>query len=518
MLQPMTKLGAIAEKGDTSATPRILIVGCGAIGGSLAASLIYQGHDVTALTRNESICDAVNLHGFRTQGESSLGSIAGQARTRLKKNTSPFDWVLLCTQPPQVEEAAREVAAHLKVTGNVVCFQNGLCEERVAAIVGEDRVVGGVVSWGASMPEAGVYDRTSAGGFVVGRPRPSNDPRLHELARMLECMGPVEVSDNLLGARWSKLAINCAISSLGTVGGDRLGALLRRRFVRRLALEVFSETVAVARCEGVRLERVAGTLDLEWLALTDEERNASLGSPRLLAKHALLLAVGTRYRRLRSSMLRAIERGRAPAVDFLNGEVTERGKRHGIATPINQALQDEVLRIAKGKARPSIELLQQLFENSRRAAQQVPVPSVPPPALPKPPADFNGSPGDAPTVPAATNPAPTDGGVPADLFRGQPTVNPPPPRPIETQSPNEAMTHTPTAKQPLAPPPASPRPSPTNPSAPAPSTTEPSAQVPSTTEPSAQAPSATEPSAQAPSTKPSGNGGDKAVRVTERDD
>jgi len=54
---------------------------------------------------------------------------------------------------------------------------------------------------------------------------------------------------------------------------------------------------------------------------------------KLVAKHALLMAVGFRYRRMRSSMLGAIERGRVPAVDFLNGEVVERGKKHGIATP-----------------------------------------------------------------------------------------------------------------------------------------------------------------------------------------
>ena len=96
---------------------------------------------------------------------------------------------------------------------------------------------------------------------------------------------------------------------------------MRKRYVRRFALEVMTETVAVARAEQVRLEKVAGTLDLDWIALTQSEQRARLGSAGLFAKHALLLAVGTRYRRLRSSMLNAIERGRPPAIDFLNGFV-----------------------------------------------------------------------------------------------------------------------------------------------------------------------------------------------------
>src|SRR6185312_14727667 len=175
------------------------------------------------------------------------------------------------------------------------------------------------------------------------------DARIDELARILEAVGPTTTSANLAGARWSKLAINCAISSLGTLGGDRLGVLMRHRHVRRLALEIMTETVLVARALGVRLEKVAGTLDLDWIALTDAERVVS-GSTGLFAKHALLLAVGARYRRLRSSMLAAIERGRPPAIEFLNGEIIERGRTLGIPTPINAAVREQVLAIAAKKA------------------------------------------------------------------------------------------------------------------------------------------------------------------------
>ena len=51
--------------------------------------------------------------------------------------------------------------------------------------------------------------------------------------------------------------------------------------------------------------------------------------------------------RERSSMLAAIERGRPPAVDFLNGEIVDRGMRHGIPTPVNAAAQRTVHAIAR---------------------------------------------------------------------------------------------------------------------------------------------------------------------------
>src|SRR5262249_375795 len=188
----------------------------------------------------------------------SRGSVKGRGLREIRPGTAPFDYVRLATQPPQVEEAARRTLPFLAPTGAMVCFQNGLCEERIAAIAGASRTIGAIVTWGATMVEPGIYDRTSAGGFVLVRLDGSVDQQLDGLGRLLECIGPSTITHNLTGARWSKLAINCAISSLGTVGGDRLGPLLRHRFVRRLALEIMSEAVLVARRVGVRLEKVAG--------------------------------------------------------------------------------------------------------------------------------------------------------------------------------------------------------------------------------------------------------------------
>lgn len=345
--------------------PRILVVGCGAIGGVIAANLLEQGQDVAVLTTNAAIARALRDEGFRLRGEQAPPTVrAGNVREALTSEDGPYDFILLAMQPPQVEEAARDVARNLADGGRVVCFQNGLCEERVAPSVGRERVIGAVVAWGASMIAPGIYDRTSSGGFTVGRLDGTPDEAVERLALLLEAIGPVTLTENLLGSRFSKLAINCAISTLGTIGGDRLGVLMRHRFARRLALEVMTETVMVARAEGIRLEKVSGTVDLEWLALTDAERVAS-GSRSLLAKHGLLLAVGARYRRLRSSMLAAIERGRPPAVDFLNGEIISRAARHGLRVPVNEAARDAVWRIARGEIPASTETLRVLYDRTR---------------------------------------------------------------------------------------------------------------------------------------------------------
>lgn len=340
---------------------RILVMGAGGIGGTVTGHLTEVGADVTAVTTNPAIHEAVATRGFRLTGEGETTVVPG--RISLVPEGS-YHLVLLATQPPQVEEAARTALPHLAEGGAMVVFQNGLCEARIARIAGPDRVIGGIIAWGASMPEPGLYDRTASGGFVLGRPDGTADDLVRALGGLLEVIGPVEYTTNLLGARWSKLALNAAISTLGTIGGDRLGALVGNRHVRRLGLEIMTEAVAVARAEGVALEKIAGTLDLDWIALSEAERKKR-GSAGLTAKHALLLAVGLRYRRMRSSMLSAIERGRTPAIDFLNGELVERGRQHGIPVPVNELATDLVHRIAAGELRSSRDLLEELYGRTR---------------------------------------------------------------------------------------------------------------------------------------------------------
>jgi 2-dehydropantoate 2-reductase len=357
---------------DSSSTqrPRVLVMGAGGIGGIVTGSLAEVGADVTAVTTNRAIADAVSTNGFRLRADGTTRTVRGRVELGVPTGER-FDVILLATQPPQVEEAARAAVPLLADDGNMVVLQNGLCEARIAKIAGEHRVIGAIVAWGASMPSPGRYERTAAGGFTLGRidagARGGGEPdeAVRRLGGLLEAIGPVSYTGNLVGARWSKLALNCAISSLPTIAGERLGPLVGVRRYRRLTLDVMTEVVEVARRESVRLEKVSGTLDLDWIALTESERRAKLGSPGLTAKHSLLLAVGLRYRRMRSSMLAAIERGRPPAIDFLNGEVVSRAARHGVATPVNARVVETVGAIARGEERSSRALLDRLFDETR---------------------------------------------------------------------------------------------------------------------------------------------------------
>jgi 2-dehydropantoate 2-reductase len=68
-----------------------------------------------------------------------------------------------------------------------------------------------------------------------------------------------------------------------------------------------------------------------------------------LKRHLMIRAIGFKYRRIRSSSLQSLERGRPTEIDYLNGYICERGRKHGVPTPVNAAIVRMVKEIESGK-------------------------------------------------------------------------------------------------------------------------------------------------------------------------
>lgn len=342
---------------------RVLIVGCGGIGGVLAARLHLAGVDVSIATPNDAVKQVWRKTGPRLDRRYVGGALpTGKIFSSASESKTVFDVVFVAVQPPQIEKVAESLCDSLSDESRVVCLSNGLCESRLAGLLGARRIIGAVVAWGARMPEPGHYLRTSSGGFSVGPFEGETDAAFENVCALLEYVGPVERTENLLGARFSKLSINCAVTALGTIGGQRLGPLLRHAPARRLGIALIREAVDVAHADGIELEPV---IHVDIAKLVSRGQNRLLGRA---AQHTLLMAVGARYRRLRSSMLAAIERGREPAVDYINGEVSLRGKRLGVPTPFNDAARDVIWAISRGEIEAGPAALQSLQARARSAS------------------------------------------------------------------------------------------------------------------------------------------------------
>ncbi len=326
---------------------RVVLMGCGAVGGVIAGALLRTGHPVAIVTHNEEITQAINAEGLRVTTPEGQWNLPATAHTSLDELAATFDAAYLAMKATAVEQAAQAVGSRLSAEGYVVTLQNGVVEDRVGNLLGRERVVGALVGWGATMHAPGVYEMTSRGELVVGELDGRHTPRSERVKATLDAAAPTTISTNIYGVLWSKLAINCTITALGAVTGQPLGEMLRRRSIRRLGLAIISEAIDVAQAHGITLEPVAGTLDLRRLYFPPDRRAGGLGLDRL-TRHAIMLVVGLKFRRLRSSMLQSIERGRRSEIDFLNGYVVDRGREEGVPVPVNAALTAMVREIEAG--------------------------------------------------------------------------------------------------------------------------------------------------------------------------
>ena len=75
--------------------------------------------------------------------------------------------------------------------------------------------------------------------------------------------------------------------------------------------------------------------------------------------------IGFKYRKIKSSSLQSIERGRRTEIDFLNGYICDRGKELGVPTPVNDAVRAMVLEIEADKRTMSMDNISELLKKIR---------------------------------------------------------------------------------------------------------------------------------------------------------
>jgi 2-dehydropantoate 2-reductase len=320
----------------------VTVVGAGAIGGVTAAFLKKAGWNVKIVCKHQEIadrCAGPGIHVFGKKGEDHVRLRALKDITDLKGKE---DVALLATKATDCVDAARELLPFLKDDSVLVSLQNGICEQALAEVVGRERVMGCVVGWGATMHGPGELEVTSDGEFVIGNIDGKPDHRLQPAQEMLNTVMPTRISDNVMGELYSKLIINSCINSLGAITGLTLGKMLALKKVRNIFIELIREMVAVAEAMDMTVEPGGGGKMDYYRFLADNGRIADL------KRHLTIRVIGFKYRRIKSSSLQSLERGRITEIDFLNGYVCEQGRRLGVPTTLNDKIVAVIKEIESG--------------------------------------------------------------------------------------------------------------------------------------------------------------------------
>lgn len=333
---------------------RAAIYGAGSLGTILGAYITKNGGQVDLINRNKAHVEALQQRGAQVVG--TVNFTQPVTAYLPEQMEGKYDIIFLMTKQQQNVEVVTRLKEFLAEDGVIVTLQNGIPELQIGEIVGDNRTLGCTVAWGATMKEAGVCELTSQPDsltFSLGSLTSERNCHFEDVKALLEMMGEVEVDENFVGTRWSKLLINASFSGMSAVLGCTFGEAAKPKASRRIVQALIKECIDVCAVGGIRIEPVQGKDIVKLLDYKSGLKKAVsfFIIPIAIRKHALLKA----------SMLQDIEKGKLTEVDAINGVVSAFGRKVGCPTPMNDKVVEIIHRIERGELAPSFDNLK-LFE------------------------------------------------------------------------------------------------------------------------------------------------------------
>jgi 2-dehydropantoate 2-reductase len=295
----------------TAETPdftKVIILGAGGIG-SYYGSMLSRKSEVLLIGRREHV-DAINFRGLEVTGAVE-GTFNLDASTELS-GIPEGSLIILTTKAYDIEVAVNEFRGLLRPNTTILVLQNGLGTEKlVQSLVGpEVAVVRGLASTGVEFLSPGRIEVKLVRETVL--PKTATGVKIGRLFDL--CGLDTRFSGRMDFEIWRKLTMNCVINPLTAlfrVSNTEI-AVEGLREVRR---GIVDECIRVAEREGVHLE---GDLEEEIAMAAASYSNIS-------------------------SMCQDIKKGRRTEIGFLNGKISELGRRHGVATPVNDVLTSLIM-------------------------------------------------------------------------------------------------------------------------------------------------------------------------------
>jgi 2-dehydropantoate 2-reductase len=314
---------------------RYVVVGAGAIGGTVGGRLFQHGHEVVLVARGEHR-RALTTGGLRLatpDGEPALPvPVAGGPEDVALRGD---DVLVLATKTQDTAGAVRRWAAAPVAGGGtagqrlaVVCAQNGVENERLA-LRWFRRVYGACVWMPATFLRPGLVvapGEPVSGVFELGRyPRGLDETAERISADLSASLVATEPRADVMPWKYAKLLGNLsnALDALCGPAGD------------------WRDLGERAVAEGQRVVAAAGVEppgeDERWARWAVLERADPLpGHPPSASSSWQSLARGTG----------TLE------TDYLNGEIVLLGRRHGVPTPVNETVQQVAGRAAADGVEP----------------------------------------------------------------------------------------------------------------------------------------------------------------------
>jgi 2-dehydropantoate 2-reductase len=322
---------------------RTAIFGCGAMGTVLGAFLNKNGHETILIDNYAEHVNALNSQGAHVIRCADL-TVPVKAITP-DQMEGTYDLVFLLTKQTANNEVLAHLLPFLNANSTVCTLQNGVPEPSVAEVIGKERTIGGTIMWGATFVSPGISELTQditkqETLFEIGEIDGSIGDRIKAVAAVLENMGPVTITDNLMGARWLKVMFNSCWSGMSAALGCTFGEIIDDPKASACMSYIASEAVAVCRASGYEMPYFWGQ-DMTAMGIIDTE-------DAFRKSQKIFYDLVSKMRPAKASMLQDLEKGRVTEVGMINGYICSEGKKAGIATPFCDTVVKVVREIEAG--------------------------------------------------------------------------------------------------------------------------------------------------------------------------
>lgn len=289
---------------------KFAVIGAGGVGGPLGMALAEGGHDVTFVARGAHLA-AMRQGGLRLVG-ARTSHLAKVRATDDTASVGLVDAVFFTVKSFGLDAAAAALAPMLGDGTAVIALQNGVeAEERVAAVIGDGHVMGGVAEISAAIEEPGVIRQVSDYARIRFGELDGRDSPRGEAIRDAFAGTPVDavLTSDIELDTWNKFVMLAAVSAITSATRSTFGGLRSDPETRSLLEAAVAEAVAVGRAGGVALGEDAVARTMERID----------GLPP----------------QGRASMAVDLERGNPLELPWLSGAVVRLGRERGVATPVH---------------------------------------------------------------------------------------------------------------------------------------------------------------------------------------
>ena len=298
------------------------MVGAGGTGGYYGGALARAGNQVTMVARGPHLA-AIRATGLQVNtvllGDFHLDVDA----TDDMSSVGPVDLVIFAVKSYGTNAPNRDMGPLVGDDTMIISTQNGIDSERLLGeALGPEHVLGCAATVSAKIDAPGVVTQGGGPGSLVIGEMGSADlnaqgavtERVNDLVERCKAAGlAAETHEDIVMAIWEKFIFICALSGMTALTRKPMGEIFSQASTAEMYLQVLAEVAEVGSAEGVALP---GDIAQNTLAATQAREPFIIGS----MGHDLIA-------------------GNPIEIGLLNGRVVELGKKHGIPTPANFAIE-----------------------------------------------------------------------------------------------------------------------------------------------------------------------------------